>query len=416
MVIFYNIVFRPHNRVQIISSTQYGKSLIVALACVIVSCLQHEKIAVLAPKTEQARIIMRYYIEHLGDSVLFFSNLEKNTKLERLRQEESKERITLRNGGGIFIISVQAGNSRKGIEAAMGAGAKICVLDEASLIPDEIEATTFRMIAGKGANAFYCKIGNPFYRNHFHKSWHGQRYKKIFIDYHRALKEGRYSEEFIEEAREKPHFDILFGCKFPSEDEIDQRGFRYLFTHEELESYFIDELPEVLEGKKRCGADIGRGTNYSAYVVRYNNVMYLDRKNQSKDLMTQVDEIKSINADETFIDDTGVGGGVTDRCNEQNMSVFGIREGGSAKNSDIFANVKAENYFALKTWCQKGGRILRNQDWYQLCEVKYKRNSSGRTQLEPKDELIKRGVPSPDVADAGSLTFNEVIEPSIDFV
>jgi len=416
LIIFYNIVFRPHNRLQILTCTQYGKSLIVALACIVVSCFQDEKIAILAPKNEMAKIIMRYYLEHIGDHVLFYSQLEAKTKLERLRQEENKERIILKRGGGIFVVSVQAGNSRRGTESAMGAGSRIVILDEASLIPDQIEATTFRMIAGKGANAFYCKIGNPFYLNHFHKTWHKDRYKKIFIDYQQALKEGRYTDEFIEEAKENPMFDILYGCKFPNRDEIDDRGYRFLISEQELEEAFIDELPDDLKGRRRLGVDVGRGSNYSAFVVRHDNVMWLESKNQSANLMTQVDELGRIRGDEIFIDDVGVGGGVTDRAEELGYNVMGIREGSSANNSEIFANVKAENYFELKRWINKGGKILRNQDWRQLLEVKYRRNSSGRTQLEPKDDLLKRGIKSPDVADAGSLTFNEFEEPGVDFI
>lgn len=414
--IFYAIVFRPSTRLQIISCTQYGKSLTVALALVIVSCLQGEKIAVLAPKDEQAKIIMRYYIEHLGDSPLFYTLLEKNTKLERLRQEESKQRIILRNNGGVFILSVQAGNSKKGMEAAMGAGAKIVIADESGLIPDNIEATMYRMIAGKGEDAFYCKIGNPFYRNHFFKTWHDERYLKVFIDYNTAIKEGRYNQDFIDEARTRPFFDVLYECKFPSDTDIDERGYRFLFTLEELEEYFIDEVPEELIGTKRLGVDVGRGINLSAFILRYDNVMFVESTNQSRDTMTQVSEIGRINADETYIDDVGVGGGVTDRSLEIGYDVTGIREGGSASNKEMFANIKAENYFEMKRWLQAGGKMVKHQSWYQLLEIKYKRNSSGRVQLEPKDDLIKRGVPSPDIADAGSLTFNSTVEPSIDFV
>ena len=206
--IFYRIVYRRSNRVQIITPTQYGKSLFVALGCIVVSCIQDRVVAVVAPKTEKAKIIMRYYIEHLGDNPIFYTQLEKDTKLERLRMEENKERIILRNGGGIFVISANASNSIKGFEAAMGSGAELVVIDEASLIPDEIEATIFRMIAGK-KDGFYCKIGNPFYRNHFLKSWNDINYDKVFIDYEQGLNEGRYTREFIDEAKRKPHFDFL---------------------------------------------------------------------------------------------------------------------------------------------------------------------------------------------------------------
>ena len=94
--IFYRCVYRRSIRVQIITLTQYGKSLFVALGCIVVSCIQDRVVAVVAPKTEKAKIIMRYYIEHLGDNPIFYTQLEKDTKLERLRMEENKERIILR--------------------------------------------------------------------------------------------------------------------------------------------------------------------------------------------------------------------------------------------------------------------------------------------------------------------------------
>jgi len=105
---------------QIESSTQYGKSLTVALACVFIACVQNELVAVVAPNAEKAKIIMRYFIEHLGDSVLFYSQLEVGTRLERLKKEESKERIMLREGGGIYVLSTNERNVLKSFESAMG--------------------------------------------------------------------------------------------------------------------------------------------------------------------------------------------------------------------------------------------------------------------------------------------------------
>jgi len=163
IAIFHAIVFQPNKRVNILVSTQYGKSLFVALACLVLSCIKKELVAVVAPTGEKSKIIMRYFIEHLGDSPLFYELLDANTKLERLRQEENKERIILRNGGGIFTISANVSNSLKSAESAMGLGCKNVIQDESGLIPDDVEATVYRMIAGQGDDAFYGKLGNPFY-------------------------------------------------------------------------------------------------------------------------------------------------------------------------------------------------------------------------------------------------------------
>jgi hypothetical protein len=264
--IFYELIFRNHKRLEILCSTQYGKSLFVALACIIITCVQKEMIAVLAPTNEKAKIIMRYFIEHLGDDPAFASELEKNTKLDRLRMEESKERIIMRSGGGIFVISVQAANSKKGIESAMGAGAKNVILDEAGLIPDPIESTVFRMIAGKGPDAFYCKIGNPWYRNHFHKTYRDSNYHKVFIDDVRGMAEGRYTTQFLEEARKKPFYDILYQCKFPGESMFDSTGYLALVPESKVQVRPSYGGEVIWIGKRLLGIDpAGNGKDSATF-------------------------------------------------------------------------------------------------------------------------------------------------------
>ncbi len=44
-------------------------------------------------------------------------------------------------------------------------------------------------------------------------------------------------------------------------------------------------------------------------------------------------------------------------------------------------------------------------DWYQLTQIRYKKDASGKIKIEPKDEMRKRGIESPDIADAFALTF-----------
>src|SRR3990167_3445863 len=264
-LIFNSLILRKSPRLQIISSTQFGKSLTTALATIIITCVMKERVSIVAPSNDKAKIIMRYYIDHLGDSPIFYEQLEKDTRLERLRMEESKERIMLRNGGGIYVLSAQASNSRRGIEAAMGAGEKNTILDEAGLIPDNIESSIYRMIAGH-KDGFYCKIGNPFYRNHFHQSWVGGRYDRIYVDYNTAIQEGRYSNEFISEARTKPNFSILYECLFPAEDQIDDLGYLPLLAEREIRQVKKQEG----FGEKRIGLDVAEyGGNYNVLLLRW---------------------------------------------------------------------------------------------------------------------------------------------------
>ena len=405
--IFAELVFQDNNRLEIITPTQYGKSLFIALASVIVSCIQGKKIAVVAPKTDKAKIIMRYYINHLGDDIMFYSKLEKDTKLDRLMLEENKERIMLNNGGGIFVISANASNSIKGFESAMGEGSEIVLLDEAALIPDDIEATIFRMIAGK-KDAFYCKIGNPFYRNHFLKSWNDERYHKIFINADQGLSEGRYTKEFLDEAKLKPHYDVLFNCKFPDADAIDAQGYSQLIKETDMRQSVIQPFGEL-----RMGVDVAEdGGNYNVIVLRWANYAKVALKYQTSDTMDLCGRVIQLAKDldildrNIFIDSIGVGKGVVDRLYEQRWNVNAVKVSEKAGDEYQFTNLRSESYWKLRKWLPTA-TLEPHKEWYQLSQIKYKvRDSSGKLMIMPKDEMRKNGVESPDVADALALTFS----------
>jgi len=406
--IFYELVFRKNTRVQILTPTQYGKSFVVAIACIVISCIQKEVVAVVAPTNDKARIIMRYYIDHLGDSPIFSQQLEKNTRLERLRMEESKDRIILRNGGGIFIVSVQAGNSKKGIESAMGAGARIVIEDESCLIPDPIEATVFRMIAGKGPQAFYCKIGNPFYRNHFFKSWNDPLYKKIAIDYKQAMEEGRFTTDFIEEARLKPYFDVLFACKFPDADSVDTSGYSLLIPEKIVRDRIRDKVD--LFGTLYLGCDVaGEGSNKSVVVLRGRNGAKVLYAEDNHDTMAFAGVIARFaiqhKPKKIYVDKVGIGKPVYDRLREfpEISGVIGVISGEKPEDVDNFFNKRAEMFWRLHDWLPKAE--LEGDKWVDLSDIRYKIQSDKKIKIKSKDEMLRDGVQSPDIADALSMTF-----------
>ena len=415
--IFHSIVFRPKLRVQIMASTQYGKSLFVALACIIVACIQDEIVSVVAPTADKAKIIMRYFIDHLGDNELFTVTLTANTKLDRLRQEESKDRIILRTGGGIFVVSAQSANSRRTLESAMGLGSKVVIQDESCLIPDQTEATVFRMIAGKGENAFYCKIGNPFYRvtpyTHFYQTWNDTAYSHIFIDYIQGIAEGRYTRDFIEEARKKPLFSVLFENKFPAPDQMIEGGYSPLLTDEEVRNAFVTE--ENGFGFRRLAADVaGGGRNFSTMVLRYYNVAKILYKSHEPDTMLftgnvlrYADNYKVKDVD-ISVDGVGIGRGAADRMREQRRDIVMVIGNDPPSNPDAkqFINLRAEMYWRAREWILNGGKLEADDDWLQLSQMKWKvTDSNGTIKMQSKEEMLKDGIESPDIADAFAMTF-----------
>ena len=61
-------------------------------------------------------------------------------------------------------------------------------------------------------------------------------------------------------------------------------------------------------------------------------------------------------------------------------------------------------YGKVKEWLPTAD-LTKDDDWYELANIRYKFSSNGQLQLEKKSEMKKRGLSSPDVADALSLTF-----------
>jgi len=416
--IFNDIWKRKHKQVHLMAHTRFGKSMTVGLAVLLRVSTYPEKWSIVAPSLEKARIIMDYIIQHAFDNEYFKSKMQidKGESLDMLRRKRTKDRINFKHSDGtlgeVFIIGVDSANKVSAGEAAMGFGAANVILDEAALISDEIEGKIFRMLADNAGDYFYCKIGNPFTRGHFLKD---SRDPKIFhrnIDSKIGLAQGRLTEEYLAIARQKPNFDVLFDNKFPAADMVDRDGWSPLITDEELENAMVDDnLP--MFGTKRLGLDVAEGgENFNVFVLRSENFALVLRKDLEKSLMATVGNTVQICKrldlpyEEVFIDAIGVGSGVVDRFIEQRLSVKGIKVSVSPLDKVNFYNLRAESYWRVRDWIKAGGKLKRHPDWYQLTQIKYKvRDSSGNMIIMSKDEMRKKGIESPDVADALMLTF-----------
>jgi hypothetical protein len=107
------------------------------------------------------------------------------------------------------------------------------------------------------------------------------------------------------------------------------------------------------------------------------------------------------------VDDIGVGGGVVDRCTEQDLPVHGINVGEAADDKEKFANRRAEIWWGLRERFRNQEISIPDDEVLiaQLSTIKYKYSSSGKIVVESKDDIKKRGLKSPDRADALGLAF-----------
>lgn len=117
------------------------------------------------------------------------------------------------------------------------------------------------------------------------------------------------------------------------------------------------------------------------------------------------DAYYAFDADVIFIDGGGVGAGVVDFLRERDLPIIEVQFG--AKASDPrFLNLRAEMWFNMMHWIRSGGRIHPDPLMKtELTSPTHFTNDKGQTQVESKDSLKKRGLKSPDRADALAITF-----------
>lgn len=119
-------------------------------------------------------------------------------------------------------------------------------------------------------------------------------------------------------------------------------------------------------------------------------------------------KIEEWKPDAVFVD-AGNGGGVIDRLRQLGYDVIEVNFGGKP-NDPRYLNKRAEMWFEVRDWLKLGGAIPNMVDLKQdLAAPIYWYDSAGRIQLEPKDDIKKRGLPSPDLADALALTFAQPV-------
>ena len=160
------------------------------------------------------------------------------------------------------------------------------------------------------------------------------------------------------------------------------------------------------------GVDVGRfGTDKSAICVRQGQRVHSIRSYQGMDTMRLVYEVirtrQQTGAEAIFVDEGGLGGGVIDRLRELGEPVYGVHFGGRAPHRTRFFNTRAEIFWEVRMLLNDGLMTLPSDEELagQLISLRYDVSSSGQVRLEGKPEMRKRGLPSPDKADALALAF-----------
>jgi hypothetical protein len=109
-----------------------------------------------------------------------------------------------------------------------------------------------------------------------------------------------------------------------------------------------------------------------------------------------------------FVDAVGIGAGVYARLMElfPRMKIYRVMSGAAAVDDEKYANRRAEMWGKMREWMEEGAVIPDDDGLHaDLTAPHWGFDSSGRILLEKKEKMKKRGMKSPDRADALALTF-----------
>ena len=175
----------------------------------------------------------------------------------------------------------------------------------------------------------------------------------------------------------------------------------------------IDQIP----GKIIWGVDVARfGDDSSALAKRQRNrLMGKVKEWKGKDTMQTagivVNEYNQApfdeKPDEILVDSIGIGAGVVDRLRELGLPARGINVAESPSVRDKFLRLRDELWWKAREWLEGlEASIPDDADLIgEWTAPKYEMTSAGKIQVESKADMKKRGVVSPNKADAVNLTF-----------
>jgi phage terminase large subunit len=320
-------------------------------------------------------------------------------------------------------FAVRRTASKDNPEALQGFHAEhlLFLIDEASGIPDVVFEVGMGALSTTGAKVLMA--GNP------------TRTSGFFYDTHHSLRNRWHTMHVscLDVPRAQGHIDDI-RAKYG--DNSNAWRVRVLGEFPTADDETVIPLELVMSAVGRdvsalsyypvWGVDIARfGDDRTALAKRQANHLLEPIKHWSGiDLMATVGRIKAeyeethydMRPREILIDAIGLGAGVYDRCKELGLPVRSINVGEAASARENCQRLRDELWFKGREWFQDRSCSIPQDDALiaELTSPIYGFTSTGKMVVESKADMKKRGMRSPDLADAFLLTFACGLEKKID--
>ncbi|MCG7904396.1 MAG: terminase B [Candidatus Thiodiazotropha weberae] len=328
--------------------------------------------------------------------------------------EVKAERVeATRNPKELYCVARTARKEQPEAFQGFHADDMLFIVDEASGVEDIIFQVGEGAMSTKGAQTIL--VGNP------------TRTSGYFYDSHTSMAELWYTMKVsCEDAKMS---DPSYAKKMAKQYGVDSTIYRVRVLGEfpraddntviplEWVDSSVDREVEQVPGKVIWGLDVARfGDDKSALAKRKRNILLEPVISWGKaDTMQTVGRVvREFNEtpdkdkpDEIMVDSIGVGAGVVDRLKEQGLPARGVNVAERPSDHDKHLRLRDELWWKGREWFQ-GMDVVIPEDKELIAELitlTYKLSSAGKTQVESKDDAKKRGIASPNLADAFLLTF-----------
>lgn len=170
-----------------------------------------------------------------------------------------------------------------------------------------------------------------------------------------------------------------------------------------------DLSPLAILTHGQFGADVARrGDNESAVYLNRGGHIRIAGSYSKQDTMVTAGYFFNLMRDKMWetpmvVDVTGLGGGVFDRLRELETPTMPFDASAGAVNVRRFQRRRDEAWWNLRVMFEEGNIDLDPDDeelQAQLGSIKFKIMSNGKVKVESKEDMLKRGMPSPDRADS----------------
>ena len=295
-------------------------------------------------------------------------------------------------------------------------GRILIIFDEASAIPTCIWEVAEGALTDKNTEIFFVCFGNPTRNNGRFYECFGRfrhRYYTLKVDSRTVpITDKRQINKWVADyGLESDFVKVRVLGEFPSSNSASliKRDDILEATNRNIDESIFSHAPRII------GVDVARFGEDKTVIARRQGLKLYDlKKYSSLDTMEVSDavirEIESFKPEAVFIDLGGIGAGVYDRLKWLNYNVIGIDFAGKPERKDKYMNKRAEMWCRMADWLKQAD-IPNDSDLKEdlAGPFYYFRGDNAQILLEKKQDMKKRGLASPDCADALALTFAQNI-------